>query len=198
MAMRGIDLRRISVADLGLREDRSVEHGASGGPELEDVLDRLPITREDSVLDLGCGMGSAMITLARYPFARVDGVELAPELIPIAKRNLVRMKVENSCIYPGDAAEFTTYDPYSYIYMFNPFHRAVVEPVLQNIRRSLRRTPRELRIIYKNPTAEDLVLAAGFTLELRSDYSTTLPCCVYISGSVGDVKSNTGLTRRCS
>ena len=75
MAMRGIDLRRISVADLGLREDRSVEHGASGGPELEDVLNRLPITREDNVLDLGCGMGSAMITLARYPFARVDGVD---------------------------------------------------------------------------------------------------------------------------
>ena len=73
-----------------------------------------------------------------------------------------RLAVENFCIYPGDAAEFTAYDHYSYIYMFNPFHRDVMEAVLQNIRESLRRTPRQLRIVYKNPTAEDLVLAAGF------------------------------------
>jgi SAM-dependent methyltransferase len=178
MAIRGIDMRRISVAELGLAEDQAIEHGASGGPELDEVLAQLPITAADSVIDLGCGMGAAMITLARYPFARVDGLELAPQLIPIARRNLARMWITNYRIDQGDAAEFTGYDQYSYVYMFNPFPRPVMERVLENIAESAQRAPRELRVIYKNPQAEDLVLAAGFALELRSDYAEQ-PCCVY-------------------
>jgi 2-polyprenyl-3-methyl-5-hydroxy-6-metoxy-1,4-benzoquinol methylase len=74
MQARGIDLRQNSVEDPGLDQTRAEAHGSSGGPGLEVVLDALNISPEDSVLDLGCGKGGAMITMARWTFSRVDGV----------------------------------------------------------------------------------------------------------------------------
>src|SRR5271155_952484 len=121
MAHRGIDLSGANPADLGLSEDRSAGHRDSGGPDLEKILKKLSISQSDRVLDIGCGKGGAMLTLAKYPFERVDGLELSPRLVQIAQHNLGRMRISNAEIFSCDAAAFDGLDRDNYFYMYNPF-----------------------------------------------------------------------------
>ncbi len=175
MKMNGIDLRWTSLQESGLSEERSYRYSDSGGPDLEELLDTLMISSSDAVLDLGCGKGGALITLAEYPFARVDGVEISPKLARIAGTNIKKLQISNSTIYCCDAADFTELDSYSYFYMYNPFPREVTLRVLENIQSSLRRRARQVTLVYKNPVFNRLVLNAGFrsvsdTQQIHPDY----------------------------
>jgi SAM-dependent methyltransferase len=140
------------------------------------------ISAEDAALDLGCGMGGAMITLARFPFRRVDGVEISPRLVQVAERNLDRLRITKSRVFQSDAADFKDYDPYSFIYMYNPFHRVVVETVLRNLCDSQRRRPRAITLIYKAADAEDLVLGSRFRKVREFDHCQPA-FVVYVSDS---------------
>lgn len=157
-----IDLRWQSVEELALPADSAHAHSNSGGPYLTKVIDSLEISPADSVLDIGCGKGGAMLSFARAPFSRIDGVELSPAVAEIARNNLKRARVSNVTVYCGDAAEFDRLDSYNYFYMFNPFPEAVTARVLDNIRQSARRRARKITLIYKNPIFEAVVLASGF------------------------------------
>jgi len=170
MKCRGVDLSFNSVEELGLDPCLASPHASSGGPALEELLSCLTIIPSDSILDMGCGKGGAMITLARWPFFRIDGIELSPKLVTIGQRNLRRLGYSKGTIQLGDAAEFTDYDPYTFLYMFHAFSAPVTIRVLKNIQASLARIPRKLTLIYKNPIDHDLVVGAGFrqTLEFTN------------------------------
>ena len=173
MQIRGIDLRWNSVADLGLDEKLSESHGNSGGPALEEVLKTFNISSDDSILDIGAGKGGAMITLAKWPFRRIDGIELCPNLIRIAEHNLGRLGRVKGKITQCDAAEFQDLDSYTYFYMYNPFHAPIIKSVLHNINASLARRPRRATLIYKNPVYHDLIVEAGF--RQTAHFTHTLP-----------------------
>ncbi len=162
MMCRGIDLSGASEESLGLDKTRSFRYGNSGGRSLEEVLQQLHITPADRVLDIGCGKGGAMMTLAKYPFARVDGIELSADLARIAEKNLKRAGVRNAAVFHGDAAEFQNYDSYTFLYMYNPFPDIVLRRVLENVVRSLERKPRRLTLVYYNPVCHASVVEAGF------------------------------------
>ena len=162
MALRGIDLRGVSLSELGLTEKQGYWYGNSGGPGLDKILQTLNIGPSDAALDLGCGKGGAMITLARYSFSHVDGVEISPDLARICRRNLSRLRIHNATIICCDASQFTAYDQYTYLYMFNPFPVTVMEPVLKHLRASLEIRPRPLTLIYFNPRHHDCLISFGF------------------------------------
>jgi SAM-dependent methyltransferase len=173
MHLRRIDLTGNTLEDLGLSRERSESHSNSGGPSLEVVLDSLNISEKDALLDMGCGKGGAMITLAKYPFRRIDGVEICPSLIEIAQHNLGRLNCLRGTITQCDAAEYTHFDAYNFLYMFNPFPAVVMDSVLQNLRPSLQRVPRKVTLIYNNPVCHDTVIAHGFRQVKQFDH--TLP-----------------------
>jgi SAM-dependent methyltransferase len=158
--LRGIDLNGVSLEELGLDSARSVYYSDSG-PGLEQFLQSFYISPSDVALDLGCGKGGAMITMAKY-FSRVDGVGISPRLAEIARNNLRRAHASLSEVYCADATEFTDFDRYTVVYMFNPFAAPVLSQALANLRESLRRRPRLMRLIYRNPVCDDVVIAAGF------------------------------------
>jgi SAM-dependent methyltransferase len=162
MKCRGVDLSFNSAEELGLDPFLASPHANSGGSDLEELLNCLDIIPSDSILDIGCGKGGAMITLAGWPFFRIDGIELSPELVNIGQRNLRRLGYSRGTIKLGDAAEFTDYDPYTFLYTFHAFSAPVTIRVLKNIQASLARSPRKLTLIYKNPIDHDLVVGAGF------------------------------------
>lgn len=181
MKIHGIDLSWVSVKESGLCEERSHWHSNSGGPDLDKLLQTMTISGSNSVLDIGCGKGGAILTLAQYPFSRVDGVEISPNLARIARENVKRMGVSNAEIFCCDAAEFSSLDLYDFFYMYNPFPEAVMRRVMENIGTSVARRQRNVTLIYKNPIFGELVICSGFrkVSETQQTHPHYPPFCVY-------------------
>ena len=178
----GLDFAMIEdVEALGLTRARSKFYCDSGGPWLEEILKTIKISRSDAALDIGCGKGGAVITLARYPFMRVDGLELSESLIPIARNNLERMGITNATIHHADASQFAGYDNYTFFYLFNPFPAEVMRETLAAINVSLQRRPRPVTMVYMNPIAHQTVLDAGFRQVAELPHAH-LPAVVYEGG----------------
>lgn len=151
----GLDLAYVSTQRLGLADGQGHHYSDSGGPHLYRVLASLPITRDDAILDLGCGKGGALITMHRFRFGRVAGLDLSPELLAVARVNLDRLQLTaRTTLYHADAAEFTNLDPYTHLYFYNPFPEPVIERHLDHLQQSLARRPRRLTLIYKNPVCD--------------------------------------------
>ena len=159
---RGLDfLAEISPEELDFDLERAHGYGPSGKKFLQEVVSDFSISSTDSIIDVGCGKGSAMKYLLEFPFARVDGVELSARIADIATQNFLRMK-ENRCkVFTGDAGNFKQFDDYNYIYFYNPFPPIVMSEVIANLKESLLRTDREIVIIYMSPTCNNVITESG-------------------------------------
>ncbi|MBJ6727312.1 class I SAM-dependent methyltransferase [Geomesophilobacter sediminis] len=162
-----IDLRNTYLDELQLPEDRCHYYANSGGLHLHRVLRALGITARDAVIDFGSGKGGALITLSRYPFARILGVEIAPELVAVARNNVAKLGIANVEMVVADAADFTDLDDFNYFYFFSPFPGAVMRAVMDNICASLARRPRPATVIYFNPEFHDEVIAGAHFFKIR-------------------------------
>ena len=155
MAIRGVDLRWVGTDALGLDNNKSHWYGNSGGPELARIVHSVRRFPNERALDIGCGKGGAVITLSQF-FPWVDGVEISPILAAIARKNLHRLRIKNVGVFVSDAALFEDLDQYTFIYMYNPFPAPVFRAVVDNLRSSLGRQPRSLRLLYKNAECHSL------------------------------------------
>jgi SAM-dependent methyltransferase len=180
----GLDFTKVEVDALGLNAERSRAHEESG-PALDRVLRTLLISESDAALDIGCGKGSAILVMARYPFARVDGVDVSEELIKTARENLRRMRVRNSTLFHSDAAAFDGYDHYTFYYLYNPFPPAVMTETMGCISESLKRRPRKAILVYTNPKDCGPIERAGFrrVAEFEGKEGEFPPVFVYEAGA---------------
>lgn len=108
--------------------------------------------------DIGCGKGRPLCVMARYPFAKVVGIELRPDLCATAERNASRLRgrVAPIEIKNCDAATADMSDG-NVFFFFNPFGLPTFRLVLASIERSLRVRPRKLTLIYYNAVFEKLL-----------------------------------------
>jgi ribosomal protein L11 methylase PrmA len=105
-------------------------------------------------VDLGCGKGKAVLLACGYGFERAIGVEIDPHLTEVARRNLGSYRGRRRC-----PAEFVTADASTWefpdepltVYVYNPFDAEVLARVLDNLARSLERSPRPATILYHTP-----------------------------------------------
>ena len=153
-----IDLKTSGPGDPDYSEERGYHYADSGGLHLEKILKTLNITSEDSIVDFGSGKGGVLFTFSKFPFAKITGCEVYPELAEIAKRNLKVMGVKNVSIVVADAADFKDLDGYNFFYFFNPFPADVMAAVVKNIVSSLSKKPRKVRLIYFNPECHDVIV----------------------------------------
>ncbi len=159
---RGLDfLPSIRPQEVGLDGRRVRGSTPSGNRYLAEVLRALSISADDSILDVGCGKGSAMRTMLKFPFARIDGIELSERIAAIAARNFRRLKVERARVLVGDASCFSGYDAYDYVYLYNPFSNRVMSRVIDALIESVHRRERRLTVIYNNPICHDVVIRRG-------------------------------------
>jgi 16S rRNA G966 N2-methylase RsmD len=158
---RGLDLKFVPVEQLGVPPSRAHWYSDSGGPDFLRILDSIAIPHGSVAVDLGSGKGGAAISMARRHFARVTGVEISPTLAQVAAENARRARLDNLDFITSDASEFTALDPYTHIYLYNPFPCAVMADVLQNLRASLSRRARPLTLIYRNPVCDAAIAASG-------------------------------------
>lgn len=105
-------------------------------------------------IDYGCGKGRAVLEAARFPFARVIGVEFAAELVEIAERNRAIMQNKGALAAPVefvcmDAARFVPPADIDLVcYFYDPFGDAVMAPVADR----LATLEQPVSIIYLEPS----------------------------------------------
>ncbi len=181
----GVDIHFESPRAIGLPRGAGFMYSDSCGPDLAFVLKQLPIGPEDGIIDLGCGKAGALITMAEFPFGRIDGLDLSEKLIRIGRSNLEICRLKNATLYVADATTFDDLDPYTYLYFYNPFPEPVMEKVMENMRESLRRKPRNMTIVYFHPFAKAPVEVALPWDEKKVYDHSTHPIHVYFKAAAG-------------
>lgn len=181
--LQKIDLKNTYLEELDLPRERCHYYANSGGLHLEKVLRELKIQPKDSIIDFGSGKGGALITMARYPFAKILGVEISPQLAGIATNNFGKLGIRNVGIVVGDAADFTDLDGFNYFYFFSPFPGIVMSAVIRNICDSLARVPRTATIIYFNPEFPEAVVTGSPFVKVGELNHHELGYFIYTNGS---------------
>jgi hypothetical protein len=113
-------------------------------------------------IDLGSGKGRTLLMASDYPFRRIVGVELLPELHRVAEENLRKYKSESQKCFAlqsigGDATEFAFPARPIVLYLFNPLPEAGLRRVIANLEQSVREHPRVVYVLYHNPLLEHVL-----------------------------------------
>ena len=115
-------------------------------------------------VDLGAGMGRAMLLAAEFPFRAVIGVELHPLLARIARKNLALWRAAQRALAPmrlvcGDAAEFLLPAGPCVVFLFNPFGAPVLRRLLKSWSQAFTAREGQLDILYVNNEQEHVFAA---------------------------------------
>ena len=185
----------VPLPELGL-DDQAREFRNDYSPIERGTFNR--ITRalgvgndENVFIDYGSGMGRAVVLAATFPYRRVIGVELSPELNAIAQDNVRRARPKLTCqdieLVTADAVGYAVEPDVTVFLLHNPFVGEVLEAVLNNIRRSLVDAPRSAVVVHGPPQGEqeslldrcdwlkkDMLFRSGLGREIRV-YRSALP-----------------------
>ena len=117
---------------------------------------------EFTFVDLGAGMGRALLLAAEFPFRAVVGVELNPTLARIGRRNMALWRATGRALTPmrmvcRDAAEFKLPAGPCLVFLFNPFGAPVLKHVLKSWSRDLMEREGQLDILYVNNEQEQVL-----------------------------------------
>jgi len=130
-----------------------------------EMLDALHIDlRQFVFIDVGSGKGRVLLMAADYPFRRIVGIELLPELHRVAQENIRKYKsdsqrcfaIESIC---GDAREFAFPPEPMVVYLFNPLPEEGLIQLMVNLERSLGKNPRPVFVLYHNPLLEQVLVS---------------------------------------
>jgi hypothetical protein len=154
----------------GHRHDRHFTAYYAVAPSLfQDVIVRWRRSQPESppsapidaytFIDVGAGMGRAVLLASTYPFRAVLGVELHPTLARIGRRNLAVWRAAGRALAPmrmhcRDAAEFTLPPGPCVAFLFNPFGAPVLRRLLRAWSRALTERAGQLDILYVNNEQE--------------------------------------------
>ena len=119
-------------------------------------------------VDVGAGMGRAMLLAAAYPFRAIVGVEMHPTLARIARANIALWRAAGRARAPikmhcRDAADFPLPTGPCVAFLFNPFAAPVLRRLLRCWSRTLAEQNGRLDILYVNNEQEKvLARESGF------------------------------------
>jgi len=113
-------------------------------------------------VDVGAGMGRAMLLASAYPFRAVVGVEQHPTLARIGRRNMALWRAMGRPCAPmrmhcRDAAEFPLPEGPCLAFLFNPFGAPVLRRLLRLWSSAFANRPGELDILYVNNEQESVM-----------------------------------------
>jgi hypothetical protein len=153
---------------------------------LRRLLPAAGLGADDVLLEYGSGKGRVAILVAsRYPLRRIIGVEHNRDSVAASLANLGHWRRPLRCpaveFTYGDARAYVVPDDVTVVYLFNPFVGVTFTQVLAQLRASLVRCPRPLRVIYLYPFMHDAVVEAGFTV-VRTHEDVFYPWTLYSIG----------------
>ncbi|MBE3123286.1 MAG: class I SAM-dependent methyltransferase [Planctomycetes bacterium] len=144
------------------------------------VMRTVPIRPgRDVFLDYGSGLGRVLILAGEHPFRRILGVELSHELNVLAAANIRAARPKLTCrdieLAEADATAFEVPPDVTVFYFYNPFKGQVLRQVLDQIESSVRRNPRQITIVYKNPAHFEAEAAGRPWLAKRAEFTRVGP-----------------------
>jgi SAM-dependent methyltransferase len=147
-----------------------LRYQASEEAELIEVASRLAMDpRNFTFIDIGCGKGRILLVAARLGFRRIVGVELAPELVDVAKKNLAKLAVTNALLIHGDAAEYVFPPGALLTYLYNPFGAPVMSQLLRNLEHRIEQGGTdEIYVAYKGLACRPLLDESRFLRRLNA------------------------------
>ncbi len=134
---------------------------------LKEIFNHLPPSPRNHFLDIGCGKGRAVCVAANNNFKKITGIDFSQKLCAAATLNTIATKRG----IPEPIFEIIHTDAVSYpippdvdcIFLFNPFNAIILEPVIENILKSIALNKRKIHIVYVNPLHKDLFIKKAFT-----------------------------------
>jgi hypothetical protein len=131
-------------------------------------MTRLAPPEDYSFIDVGAGMGRAMLLVAQMPFREVIGVELHPDLAAVAQRNIDTWQSTGRARCPmrivcQDVTEFHFPANPCVAYLFNPFREQVLRALMRHIAHEFAGRNGQLDLIYANDElADEFKASTGF------------------------------------
>jgi SAM-dependent methyltransferase len=124
---------------------------------LAEVLDGLDIRFEDfTFVDLGSGKGRVLLMASEFPFRRIVGVELSPELNAIARKNIASykgsaQKCRDISLVCMDFTAFEFPEDPLFVFLYNPASKDLTEVLAHNLMRSIGKRERAVWVLYVTP-----------------------------------------------
>jgi len=171
-----------SLSAKGIDIDHSTIYMPASYDLLEEVFRKAGVSEFKHFVDIGCGKGRALCVAASFGISKFTGVELSKEFCEASKRNLAKMKKTFPAIEyqikHNNAFYFDIPEDADCIFMFNPFDDVIMSGVVENIEKSLSEHPREMTIIYFNPTQQHLFLEQDYKLLHHQQWRTYLEASI--------------------
>lgn len=180
-----VTFERIHLHALGVDAHLGDTEGWQYGPVNEDffreMMRELGVDlRKYDFIDVGAGKGLAVMVAADYGFARNIGVELAPELVRQADKNVAIYEARTG---KKVGVEWVTEDFMKWpipkrpqvIFLNNPFPDAIAMRAIDHIEASFRENPRRAIVLYRKPSSAVIDRLDG-SPELRLHRSSPYWC----------------------
>jgi SAM-dependent methyltransferase len=121
--------------------------------------------RDATFVDVGAGMGRAVLIASESPFKQIVGIELSPALFEIARENVAHAHdLKTQCrdirLVRGDARKRRFPNGNLVVFLFNPFDEAALRVTLQRVLAS--RSARDaVYVLYHTPEHLGTLLEFG-------------------------------------
>jgi SAM-dependent methyltransferase len=130
--------------------------------DFRELMTHVPadVVRGSTFVDVGSGMGRAVLLASAYPFKQVVGVEVSPGLHEVARENLERARIpQKHCrdvrLVRADA-RIWQYPPGDLVvFLFNPFDAEAMHVTLNNVIH--RRSSGETWLLYHTPVERAVI-----------------------------------------
>lgn len=135
--------------------------------DFRDLVRRVPESdvRDSTFVDVGAGMGRAVLIASEYPFKQIVGIELSPDLLEIARENLAKARgLHVACrdvrLIRADARRRCLPRGNLVVFLYNPFDAQALEALLDRIDER----PAETRVwvLYHTPVHAGSIAARGY------------------------------------
>ncbi len=147
------DLEPEAVGDAGAH---ATHYEAVPVSDFRALLSHVPpeTIASSTFVDVGAGMGRAMLLASEYPFRKVCGIEVSPSLYEIARENLAEARVRSRrCddlrLVNADARLWKFPPGDLVVFLFNPFDALALRATLASILH--RHQPGATWILYHTP-----------------------------------------------
>ena len=144
---------------------------------LERLFQTLPFSKEDHLVDFGCGKGRVLFMAAHYSCPHVTGYENNKARFEILTNNIRQYQGKHGegtifDVHNVDAQGAVIDDRANRFFFFEPFHLDIFDQVVKNIQDSLKRRQREVMLFLylpHNSTLEYFDHIEGFKREIYVD-----------------------------